>query len=334
MGIMRIFLHGISSFSYWLTAQLNPRAGETVSAQALRDCEPTLKSLKHLSGCLPFVPRPYQVTTPSEERRVPANVVRHVCVKRPKGKAFCRVADGVYVSSPELCFIQLGCALSFHELVRAGSVLCGCFRIDPSENGKLRERSRLTTKRRMEAFVRANPGLPGIKNVRRALPWLVEGAASPPEVFLAMVLGMPFRFGGFQVEGLMANRRLVPTQKAQALARRATLVPDLLLPDTRLAIEYDSTAEHASSRQLSRDAQKRLALEADGYKVVTVTTRQLADRAALRGIAEQIYEHVGRRLRPQSQFFDARQAQLFQMGWSLDDCYTQCVSENEGTGMG
>lgn len=119
----------------------------------------------------------------------------------------------------------------------------------------------------IEAFIHANPGIKGVKEARRALPWVTEGAASPPEAFLAMVFGLPHRYGGFQLPDLAVNRRLRPSRKAQQIARRATLVPDILFADARLAIEYDSTAEHASSSQLTRDAQKRLALEADGYKV-------------------------------------------------------------------
>lgn len=70
-----------------------------------------------------------------------------------------------------------------------------------------------------------------------------------------MVFGLPYRYGGFQLSDLAVNRRLRPSHKAQQIARRTTLVPDILFADARLAIEYDSTAEHASSSQLTRDAQ-------------------------------------------------------------------------------
>lgn len=192
-------------------------------------------------------------------------------VRMPKGKDFCRVESGVFASCPELCFVQLAQSLPFHELVRAGNVLCGRFYLDAGKGGELGRREPLTSKRRIEAFLRANPGIKGVKEARRALPWVTEGAASPPEAFLAMVFGLPYRYGGFQLSDLAVNRRLRPSHKAQQIARRTTLVPDILFADARLAIEYDSTAEHTSSSQLTRDAQKRLALEADGYKVVTVT---------------------------------------------------------------
>lgn len=227
--------------------------------------------------------------------------------------------SGVFVACPELCFVQLAQSLSFHELVRAGSVLCGRFHLDPRKGDALGQREPLTSKRRIEAFVRANPGIKGVKEARRSLPWVTEGAASPPEVFLSMVFGLPYRYGGFQLSDLAVNRRIRPSYKAQQIARRTTLVPDILFADARLAIEYDSTAEHTSSSQLTRDAQKRLALEADGYKVVTVTAGQIGNLGEMRRIAEQCYRRRGKRFRPQSKEFANQQARLFRMGWSLED---------------
>lgn len=101
--------------------------------------------------------------------------------------------SGVFASCPELCFVQLAQSLPFHELVRAGNVLCGRFYLDAGKGGELGRREPLTSKRRIEAFLRANPGIKGVKEARRALPWVTEGAASPPEAFLAMVFGLPYR---------------------------------------------------------------------------------------------------------------------------------------------
>ena len=70
---------------------------------------------------------------------------------------------------------------------------------------------------------------------------------------------------------------------------------------------------------MTRDAQKRLALETDGYKVVTVTAGQIGSSGEMRRIAER-----GKRFRPQSKEFANQQALLFRMGWSLED---YCLKE-------
>ena len=319
---MRLFIYGISSLSFWAAASRGPLRRDRLNADVLLDCEPTPKALFHLESQFPWIPMPYHLSTTSQRRKPLSDAVNHLCIKKPEGKAFCRIGNGLYASTPELCFLQLASWLSFHELVRAGNLLCGSFTIDPADDGALIARPPLTTKRRIQNFLNANQGIPGIKKALKALPWVTEKTASPPEAFLAMVLGLPFRLGGLQIRGLEANRRLEPSRKAQTIAGRSTLVPDLLLRDSRLAIEYDSTAEHAESRQLTRDAQKRLALEADGYKIVTVTTKQLANRFEMRRIAEQIYRHQGMRFRPQSQLFNEQQVRLFRMGWSLEALWT------------
>lgn len=321
MPRMRLVLFGISAFSYWLCAPAAPDDSRRISAKILKNCEPVVESVRYLANALPFIPRPYHVSTTSHAKRSLREAVCHLVVRAPKGKAFYRAESGVFVACPELCFVQLAQSLSFHELVRAGNVLCGNFHLDAGAAGALCRRDALTSKRRIEMFVRANPGIKGVKEARRALPWITEGAASPPEAFLAMVFGLPYRHGGFQLSDLAVNRRLHPSYKAQQIARRATLVPDILFDDARLAIEYDSTAEHASSSQLTRDAQKRLALEADGYKVVTVTAGQIGSTAEMRRIAEQCYRRRGKRFRPQSREFQNQQAFLFSMGWALEDYY-------------
>ena len=268
---MRLFLFGISAFSYWLTVPVAPRESDKMGMSVFAKCEPSTAAIEHLCAQFPFLPRPVHVSTNAQNRKVPSDVVAHVMSFRLRGKAFCHVGNGLYAACPELCFAQLAQQLSFHELVRAGNVLCGRFCVRPDGAGTLAPRNSLTSKRRIGAFLKRNLGITGAKQARQALRWVVEGAASPPEAFLAMVLGLPFRRGGFQLEGAKVNQRIKPSREARAIAGRETLVPDLLFDDMRLAVEYDSTAEHAAAAQLTRDAQKRLAGEADAKKGITVS---------------------------------------------------------------
>ncbi|NBJ66828.1 hypothetical protein D5273_06880 [Enterorhabdus caecimuris] len=147
---------------------------------------------------------------------------------------------------------------------------------------------------------------------------MTEHAYSPPEVFMRMVLGLPARFGGFGLTGSTANERLAPTQRAQRVAGRRTLIPDLCWPEEKLVVEYDSNAEHLAPSQITQDAKKRLALEADGYAVVTVTTSQLASTESMETVAREIGRRLHRRLRIRASGFHRRQTELYRIGWSLD----------------
>ena len=175
----------------------------------------------------------------------------------------------------------------------------------------------MTSKRRIESFIRRNAGLRGSAAAKSALRFVVDNAASPPEAFLWSVLSIPHRYGGYALPGLEMNRRVRPSKKARKIAKRETLVPDLCHSESRLAIEYDSNAEHLTSRQIAKDSSKRLALEADGYKVISVTTRQLYDRSEMRSVAHEAGARMSRRIQIRAKSFGNAQRKLYATGWSL-----------------
>ena len=130
------------------------------------------------------------------------------------------------------------------------SSLCGTFFIDPTSRNGLGARSPLTSKKRIEAFVRRHPGLRGASAARSALRFVVDGAASPPEAFLWSLLSIPHRYGGYAIPDLAMNRRMKPSKRARRIAGRETLVPDISHFKSRLAIEYDSNSEHLAYMDL------------------------------------------------------------------------------------
>lgn len=335
---MRIFLYGISAFSYWLSAPTAPAKIDHVTAGALRNCEPTPDAVQYLAERFPQIPQPYHVSVSTRTKKRLAETTLHASTLPLPGKPFCRIADGVYAPIPELCFIQIARYLDRSELIKAGDALCGTFFIDPDARNGLGRREPVTSKQRIKAFLARTPGMTGAKAARRAADHLIDNAASPPEVFLAMVLGLPHRYGGYQLPGITANKRIRPSRKARFIAKRETLVPDVLCEAARLDIEYDSNAEHASPSQLTRDAQKRLAMEADGYKVITVTAQQIRSKREMRNIADQSHRRMGARLRVQSAAFRQEHDALFRMGWSFERYHRRAwlngdqVSENPRTG--
>lgn len=315
---MRIVLFGISGFSYWLTVPRVPGRPHAVGGTCLVDCAPTLRSVEHAHASLPQLTEPLHCLVPESCRMPEEGTVRHVTrISYGKGSFFC-VADGVYVPSPELCFVQAASMVPLHELVKIGSALCGRFYCDPGAMGGLSPREPLTTRRRLESFVCKHAGLKGIKNARRALPLLVEHAASPPEVFLRSVIGLPRVYGGYGLTGSVVNRRVKVSKKARRISGRQTLVPDLCWPDHRLAVEYDSNSEHLEAEQVTRDATKRLALAHDRFSVITVTTRQLGSAVSMRHVAEEIARRTGRPLRIRGGHFASKHAALYRAGWSLN----------------
>lgn len=318
---MRLIFHGRTALSILLSVGHLGRTAAAIEA-ILKDATPTAASLAYAFAQFPQLPSPPHLLVgrwdaPSVQ---PSFVIHRSCAALPDDSLL-HAGDGLYVPSPELCLAQIAQKASDLEIIFLGSLLCGSFMIDPSTQSGTAPRKPLTNPKALERFVTKNPGLRGVKPLRRVLRHITEGAASPPEVFLRMTMTLPTRLGGFGLTDARVNYRLTPTQRAQRIARRKTLVPDLLWPELKLDVEYDSDAMHLTSQQAMLDSTKRLALESDGYKVITVTPLQLGNPGRLSDIAREINRCAGRQSRIRSKNFPAKQRELFSLDWSLSSFF-------------
>ena len=196
--------------------------------------------------------------------------------------------------------------------------LVGVFCLDDNTQPGLHHRLPLTSAAKIAAAAERLQGLPGANRAHALSRHLVECAASPPEAFLALVLQCPSHLGGYGLPHAQLNVRLTPSPRAQKLSSRSALVPDLLWESQKLVIEFDSDAFHLTSSQIERDASKRLALNADGYRVITVTSRQLDSCVKMRDIAYESALFLKTKFRQRSNRFDAQNTAFFREGPSLD----------------
>lgn len=318
---MRLALYGRTAFSLLMTAD---HLDSTTAAPAdiLRGCAPNAASLAYAHQQLPQLPAPLhlQVDRWGESGVQPSFVVHRTSRFLPKG-SFLHAASGLYVAAPELCLAQIALHSTCVETVFLGSILCGSFKIEPRAQGGLASRSPITSIAAIRRFIERNAGIDGIQTLRQCLPYLTEKAASPPEVFLRMTLTLPTHLGGFGLPNAHVNRRITPTRRAQKIAQRKTLVPDLSWPDLKLDIEYDSDSLHLTGRQAMLDATKRLALESDGHKVITVTPLQLGNITCMEDVAREVNRRAGRRTRIRGRHFSAKQRELFRLDWSLSSFF-------------
>lgn len=316
---MRLILHGPTALAWWLTARTRPEARGATDSSVLQRGGVNVAGLAYLRERAPFLPMPHHVLTRVWNRPHPPGCRVHSSRRLYPRGSFVRIDHGILAACPELCLAQMAQALTRPQVVQIGSALCSAFALDPASRGGLARRRPLTDIARIESYLDRCPSVDGSRPLREALPLMTERAYSPPEIFMRMVLGMPTRLGGFGLAGSTANERLTPTQRAQRVAGRRTLVPDLCWPEEKLVVEYDSNAEHLTPIQLTQDATKRLALEADGYTVIAVTTSQLTSPASMELVAREIGRRLHRRLRIRTSNFRSRQAELYRLGWSLDE---------------
>ncbi|RDB64736.1 hypothetical protein C1878_01725 [Gordonibacter sp. 28C] len=210
----------------------------------------------------------------------------------PKGSVL-DTENGFCVSSPELCFLQMAERENPVDLVMDGLELCGTYDIS---TGEMRSCAPLTTAAKLEAFVAKSAGAHGRKKALWALRFVVDGSASPRETVLAMLLCLPYRFGGYGFAPPCLNYRIDVGAHAQKMASRKFYRCDLYWPEAKLAIEYDSDSEHLGSRSAASDSSRRNALDALGVDVISVTTLQIASRVEMERIANHIGKRLGKRV--------------------------------------
>ncbi len=214
---MRLFLFGISAFSYWLTVPVAPRESDKMGMSVFAKCEPSTAAIEHLCAQFPFLPRPVHVSTNAQNRKVPSDVVAHVMSFRLRGKAFCHVGNGLYAACPELCFAQLAQQLSFHELVRAGNVLCGRFCVRPDGAGTLAPRNSLTSKRRIGHSSRETWASRALNKRDRLYGGWLKGPPRRPRRFSPWCSACLFVEGDFSWKGRKS------TSASSRVARREPL---------------------------------------------------------------------------------------------------------------
>ena len=98
----------------------------------------------------------------------------------PRG-SFVRLAEGVLVSSPELCFVQMATKLPPIALVRLGFELCGTYGIPTVARADYGFERPFTTVARLGRFIEAAGDMPGTVKARKALRFIASGSASPME---------------------------------------------------------------------------------------------------------------------------------------------------------
>lgn len=223
-------------------------------------------------------------------------VVTHTWGSPFPDTAFAEAGEGFLMSTPEFCFLQMAGCLSLVQLIQLGFELCGTYALVGGAPA-VRRAAPLTTKAKLAAFVEQSSGARGCKKAARAVRYVQDGAASPMETMLAMMLCLPYGLGGYGLEKPLINHRVDVPSSSKRLADRAYCVCDLCWPEAKLCVEYDSARYHVDPDRQDSDARRRSTLIALGYTVVTVTRGQVMDAGAFNRLAHQLAKQTGKRLR-------------------------------------
>lgn len=209
----------------------------------------------------------------------------------PRG-SFWQLSNGLFIASPELCFVQMACVLPEPLLVELGTNLCAKYYIHPI-TGKIMSRTPITTRAKISRYLTRATDMRGAKAAEHALQWVLDNSASPRETKSAILLSLPLRYGGYGFRDIVLNLRVDPKSNAH-LVEQTYFSIDISIPEKNVGMEYYGEQEHPDP---VKDRRRLDALGALGWKMIVVDRQRLNDMDAFEVAALQLAKLSDRRIR-------------------------------------
>lgn len=214
-------------------------------------------------------------------------------------RSFVKVADGLYIASPELAFVQMASVLEEGALCACGMELTGGYPLDAEfrpDGEVVYVRSPVTSQTLLASYADRYRGRGGANKARRAARHLCDKSASVKETELALLALLPHRHGGLGAKEALLNDVVTLSADAATIARQKKVVCDLRFKDSNVVVEYDG-ATHGDAEARTTDSRRRDALRAEGYEVATLTNAQLQNPAEFQAIIVPASRKAGKRTR-------------------------------------
>lgn len=314
---MRLYLGPASSLElirYLRATNLSEGiVGETVRRKRLDDAVNTAHQLDELDATAQFwlrhVKEPVQAFVDNRARG--ASTKRLVtCVfsqSIPYG-AFLYIGHGICICSPKFAFMRLSSQLTLIEAISIGMELCGTYsrwRLKPemagdpyfSEHSETRgctfNLPPIMHASHARAFIERLSGYRGSASARAVLNWVLDGAASPMEAALYLLLCLPKRLGGYGLPKPLLNPKLTISNPDGAKER----YPDLFWKEANIDVEYNSDVIHSGEWSRYRDSKREIELTVANVRVLPLTRPQLLNSSEFDAFARGLRRMLGIRSR-------------------------------------
>ncbi|MBQ3385746.1 MAG: hypothetical protein IJG53_00315 [Eggerthellaceae bacterium] len=222
-----------------------------------------------------------------------------------------RLNEHVLIASPELTFVQEAERRSLGQAIMCGCELCGTYVLFGPDGRQLTKpgtRPPLTTAARIRETV---DGLELCSTARasRAAGYVLDGAASPMEARLALLLCLPTRLGGYGLPRPALNAPAALSREAFAVYPHSPCRLDLYWAGARFDVEYDGGEFHASDAH-AKDVARTAALQLEGIEVLMLTKAQVFDARIFASLTRVIAEKLGIYLRIRTKDFEEKTSRL------------------------
>lgn len=260
----------------------------------------TIHASEVIAGCEPFhdsATKACVMVAEKDQVRAHPNIEYVFCSQALPIRSLHKINRETYVSSPEFMFIQMAKVLSLIELASLGCELTGSYVVNDDDQRGFCSCDPIASKASIDRMIGNAANVPGVKKARSAANLLIENAASPMETYVALLLSLPNRLGGYGMPKPKLNHAIRLTSEQAITLKRHSIVMDLAWPSQHLAIEYESTAWHSGEQKFVQDSIRRNDIRSLGYDVTTITLNELKSIASMDRIAKSIAAKLGVRLR-------------------------------------
>ena len=207
---------------------------------------------------------------------------RHRSLPELSKRVFSCIAEGLFVCSPELVFVQMASCLSFGELLALGYELCGCYPRSTQKKCSAGASSSYHAEP-PDGLRSASEWCKGCKSSRAVTKQVRAKSGSVMETELAAIAFTAEVYGGSRYCRSAHQRPVALSEEARRVARTDWVVLDFYWPKAHFGIEYNGRTAHASADQQDRDSRKRDGLMVDGIETATMTNSQVSECDGMHG---------------------------------------------------
>lgn len=231
------------------------------------------------------------------------------------------LGNDLCICTAPFLFLQLANILDFTELLSVGMELCGHYSkwrlppahpespelLTPKENHDCTFNLKpATTAAKIRSFLERTGGLHGAVPARAAAKWLLNGAASPMETIIYLLLCLPKRLGGYGLPQPTLNPK-VSVRSTDGIVER---YPDLYWPERAIDVEYNSDYFHSDDWSRYRDSKREVELVTNRIAVLPLTRQQVMNADDFDAFARGLRRLLGIRSRGFDKGWESRRDNL------------------------
>lgn len=291
-----LFVSHTSALAYWRAVGqgLVPRPQRVMGRFALNSetCIADLDALRAELRILQHAPLDISVEDRRKGHRTKAYRM-HQSSTPTLNEHRCRVAENVFVASPELCLLQAAQTEKLMSLIELVMEFTGSYTLSDLQERGFSTHEPITSARKIRAFLNSIGPMKGAAQLERALKYAGEGSASPRETELFLLLTLPTRHGGYGFERPLFAQRIDIPDALRTPSDTPYMVADLLWLEQRVVVEYDGEFDHSGDDVSTHDKSRRSTLAAMGYTVVVFTKRDTMSNESVHKRISQVAHALG-----------------------------------------